>query len=323
MACPSCRAAMVRGMRFCRLCGYRLGEGVEEYAETRRFNGAPAAATATHDARPTAAPQNWGAMTPSMQTAPLSHFQTRSQRLAKALKCNPRHMSWSMWMIMALAILTASGGMAFKQFRDGATSGISIPSAPRSYVGLIFEDAEEEGTGAFIKSLRGVGSPAEQSGLIGGDIITSFDGQHVEGEDDLVKLIRATPIGKAVEVEYMRDGETKRTTLTPASSDDTDAFAPPSGDEGFFGIDPGELERVPVPETKIHGVQLNDVLRNRPADIAGIREGDIVIEFNGAPVRTEQDLLRRINQAQPGGIVQVIVMRGKERLEIPVKMGRD
>ena len=331
VGCPSCRAAMVRGMRFCRQCGYRLGEGVEEYAETRRFTGAPAAAapTAPHAARETGfgtfgdMPQNWGAMTPStMSTAPLAQFETGwQQSLTKSLKCTSRRMHWSVWMILALAIMMASGNAVFKPFRDGAR-GISSASTPRAHVGIVFEDADDD-TGAFIKSIRGVDSPADRAGLIGGDTITSFDGQQVEGERDLLRLIRATPIGKAVEVQYIRDGEAKLTTLTTASSDDTDAFAPPSGSEGFLGINPGGAKRVAIPDSKIYGVQLNNVLRNRPADIAGIRNGDIVIEFNGAPIRTAPDLIRRINQASPGGLVKVVIMRGTERLEIPVKMGRD
>jgi hypothetical protein len=39
--CPSCRAALVDGMRFCRMCGYRLGEGMAEYVETVRFDAMP------------------------------------------------------------------------------------------------------------------------------------------------------------------------------------------------------------------------------------------------------------------------------------------
>src|SRR5437763_8423528 len=39
--CPNCCALMPREMRFCRACGCRLGEGVEEYTETVRFDNAP------------------------------------------------------------------------------------------------------------------------------------------------------------------------------------------------------------------------------------------------------------------------------------------
>jgi len=99
----------------------------------------------------------------------------------------------------------------------------------------------------------------------------------------------------------------------------------PSSDRphGFFGINPGAAERVRVPGTNIWGVRLDEVLTNRPADVAGIREGDIVIEFNGYPIRTPRELTRRINQTEPYTTVNVKVMRDGQELIIPVKMGRN
>ena len=72
----------------------------------------------------------------------------------------------------------------------------------------------------------------------------------------------------------------------------------------------------------IHGVQLGDVHANRPADLAGLKEGDIVIEFNGHPVRVEGDLRYRIYEAVPGETVKVVVVRAGQVVEVMVKMGR-
>src|SRR6185503_16618105 len=42
--CSNCRSAMPSELRFCRNCGFRLGEGVAEYTQTVRFgNNAPLA----------------------------------------------------------------------------------------------------------------------------------------------------------------------------------------------------------------------------------------------------------------------------------------
>jgi S1-C subfamily serine protease len=68
---------------------------------------------------------------------------------------------------------------------------------------------------------------------------------------------------------------------------------------------------------------LNDVARNRPGYIAGLRDGDIVIEFDGIPIRTSRELVSRIERTLPDSIVKIVVMRGSERLEIPVKIGVD
>ena len=48
-------------------------------------------------------------------------------------------------------------------------------------------------------------------------MILKFDGQPVNNEDDINELMVSTPLGKTVDVEYIRDGETKLTKLTTMS----------------------------------------------------------------------------------------------------------
>src|SRR5437764_14719689 len=55
-ACPNCRTLMPSEMRFCRACGCRLGEGVEEYTETVRFDNAPRTARNQKSKTASAAP---------------------------------------------------------------------------------------------------------------------------------------------------------------------------------------------------------------------------------------------------------------------------
>jgi S1-C subfamily serine protease len=112
------------------------------------------------------------------------------------------------------------------------------------------------------------------------------------------------------------------TVLVTAARDD---FPDQSvdGSHGFFGIEPGGLQRVPIRHKNIWGVRLGSVLTNHPADMAGIRQGDIVIEFDGHPIRTPRELIRRINATEPYSVVEVKVVRRGEELTLPVKMGKD
>jgi S1-C subfamily serine protease len=64
------------------------------------------------------------------------------------------------------------------------------------------------------------------------------------------------------------------------------------------------------------------VNRNEPADIAGLKDNDIVIKFGDHPIRTRGDLVYRIGEALPGTTVNVTVVRGTEQVVIPVKVGR-
>jgi serine protease Do len=52
-------------------------------------------------------------------------------------------------------------------------------------------------------------SPAAKAGLAGGDIITDFRGQRVEGTLMLARLVRETPPGRTVKLSVWRDGRSR------------------------------------------------------------------------------------------------------------------
>src|SRR2546423_9640694 len=68
-------------------------------------------------------------------------------------------------------------------------------------------------------------SPADKAGLVGGDILTACDGHEVQNIDDLVNLLDQAPAGKNVEVAYLRDGETRKTSLTTMPHDQFELLA--------------------------------------------------------------------------------------------------
>ena len=317
-ACPNCRALMPYGMRFCRLCGFRLGEGVEEYTETVRFGGQAqgqaANATATHSQTPPFGVHDWGAMSPSRM----------SQVALGTNKRKRRGPHWIVWVILSIVLSSVAGGSFIRpfSFNIGGRPGASSAGVQQSKVGASSFSSVDGG--AMVESVTPPDGPLDKAGLIGGDIVTSFDGQPVKGESELKKQIAATPIGKTVEVLYTRDGEAKKTTLTTVSEDELDRLTGIAGDipDGFLGID--NLDRVALPDKpNVYGVKLGRVIRNRPAYTSGLREGDIVIEFNGTQIRTPEELSARIDRATPDSSVPVIVMREGVRMEVKVTVGID
>jgi hypothetical protein len=322
VTCPNCRAELIAGLRFCRMCGFRLGEGVEEYTETRRFDGKtpPFAPPAAKNAPPFAANNTWTAA-PLAAVAPHAPARTKSaDQWQWSNLYKPWRFGWVGWVVLSLVIMFAVG-MAVKQNarRRAAVPETPVVSVEREVDG--FETAE--GGGAFIEGLDGPGTSLEGAGLLGGDIITAFDGKPVRDERAMRRILRQTPPGKAVEVVYIRDGETRTTTLTTAAAESYRGREPLNerpGGAGRIGVDLGD--RVRVPSLNTHGTELDGVSRNGPADLAGLKEGDIVLEFNGKPTRTPGDLRLRIYEAVPGNTVTAAVVRGGERLEIPVKVGR-
>lgn len=326
LGCPSCQAVMWQGMRFCRQCGYRLGEGVEDYAETQRFDGLrPTAPTVPHLSSTfgVGAPGLQGASAPAATKATSRGGSDKFQSTQLWKKCQPGRRRWMWWMILIFVMMAASGSIA-KLARGRRVNGTPpfSSSVSRSYVGGHIEDGRG---GALLEAVELPGSPADHAGLVGGDVITSFDGQPVTDEDDLMELLKATPAGKMVQVLYRRDGEEQVTTLTPISKDErarlAEAFHDRPEGKGYVGLESGELKRVSMPEQKIYGVRLGGIKKNHPGYMAGLRKGDVVVELDHVPIRTERELLARIERALPDSILRIVVMRDSVRLEIPLKMG--
>ena len=169
-------------------------------------------------------------------------------------------------------------------------------------------------------------SPADKAGLVGGDILTAGDGHAVRNIDDMVSLLGQTPAGKKIEVTYLRDGETRTTLLTTISHDQFELLAQsfenrPAGN-GSLGFQDTETKIVRVAGKNVSGVKMNTLSASGPAALAGIQTGDVVIEFDGVPIRNRGEFLMRVRRAIPYGTVNVVVIRGTQQLQIPVKMGK-
>jgi putative serine protease PepD len=58
------------------------------------------------------------------------------------------------------------------------------------------------------------GSPADEAGLQGGDVVVRFGDRPITDANDLVSAVQASQVGDTVEVEIDRDGETLTLTVT-------------------------------------------------------------------------------------------------------------
>ena len=294
---------MPQGMRFCRACGNRLGEGPAEYTETVRLPHATAQDAPFYP--------NYAA--PLVQATSGGLTQKRKRRI-----------SGMVWIFIIIGLMFAFGGVLTALRKSGNRAPFAASVSTRSYFGIDgFEDAPG---GVTFDNVEPPGGPADKAGLVGGDIITSFDGRAVIDEDEMSDLLRQTPIGKTVEVIYLRDGEIKKTQLTTMGEGEFNqlqrAFSRRPEGRGYFGFEEDRVTPVSQPATKTYGVRLDYVERNGPAELFGLQVGDIITTFDGVPIRTGGELLSRVRRAKPKQPVEVVVIRGGETLKIPVTMGR-
>jgi C-terminal processing protease CtpA/Prc len=283
-------------LRFCRNCGFRLTSLAGTYTGTQYPDVMPV-----------------GSGTGS---APLM----KKRRMSG--------MSWLFVGLLVFFVCAAAFTALVAPVHRSTNIGVSIP-VNKSYIGV--DEFNKTEDGVIFEAVSAPGGPADKAGLVGGDIIVSFDGQKLEDDDQMDELMQKTPVGKTVDVEYIRDGVKKTTKLTTISREDFNRLSRefdrrPEG-RAQFGYEDGDAERVQIPGTDLYGVKLGTILRSRPADIAGIKNDDIVTEFDGVPIRTSQEFLMRVRRALPYTTVKLVVMRKGEgekfeKLEIPVKMGK-
>lgn len=236
-------------------------------------------------------------------------------------------MTWIFIGLLAFFVCAAAFTAIVAPLRKSSNISFHVPVV-KSYIGV--NEFNETDQGVTFECVTAPGGPADQAGLVGGDIITKFDDQPVQDEDQIDELMSRTPIGKTVQVEYVRDGEKKTTKLTTISLDDyrklTREFER-NREKGQLGFNDGNSETVEIPGTKLHGVKIAGIRRSLPADLAGIKEGDIVTEFEGIPIRTPEELAMRVRRSQPYSTVKIVIMRPGEgdqveKMEIPVKLGK-
>ena len=72
----------------------------------------------------------------------------------------------------------------------------------------------------------------------------------------------------------------------------------------------------------VAGMRLMGVRPDSPADKGGLKAGDVIVEFGGAPVKDLYSYTDALYTHKPGDTVKVVVLRGTERLELTVTLGK-
>jgi serine protease Do len=69
------------------------------------------------------------------------------------------------------------------------------------------------------------------------------------------------------------------------------------------------------------GVLIGDILQGSPADKAGLKRGDVILDFAGRPIHKMQELQRLVASLRPGTPVQVKVLRDRQEQLVALEIG--
>jgi len=70
-----------------------------------------------------------------------------------------------------------------------------------------------------------------------------------------------------------------------------------------------------------NGVLVSEVIEGGPGERAGLRAGDIIVSFDGAPMRGRDELRFRVAETAPGAKVSIGIVREGESMQLSVVIG--
>jgi serine protease Do len=173
----------------------------------------------------------------------------------------------------------------------------------------------QEAAGAIVAQVT-PDSPASRGGVKTGDVITQLNGEKiVNGSALQVAVSQMTP-GTKIALGVMRDGKPETLNLTVGqfhsnteeASNENPEGGPQSGKLGLAVSDltPEMRQQGNVPE-HIHGVVVDNVRPESPADEAGIQPGDVILEVNRKPAESASKFAEQVHQFHDGKDVLLLV----------------
>lgn len=242
----------------------------------------------------------------------------------------------------AFALLSPDADVRVSPFRDswsysGDDNLMKVRSANTAFLGVSSERAD--GKGAKITGLT-EGSAAEKIALRKGDIITKINDAVITNPEELTAAIHKFKPEDKVTVTYIREGKEQKATATLGknkmlSLERTYNFSMPrleklkelseldgmkapysfswSNDKPRLGIKAQDTE-----DGK--GVKVLDVDDESPADKAGIKEGDIITQFDGKAVNSADALAKIAKEDKDNASYKINLNRDGKAREVEVKI---
>ncbi|MDA3793516.1 MAG: Do family serine endopeptidase [Elusimicrobia bacterium] len=68
------------------------------------------------------------------------------------------------------------------------------------------------------------------------------------------------------------------------------------------------------------GVLINRVVENSPAETAGLKRADVIVEFNGRKIQDENDLQQKVSETPPGDNIKLGIIREGKKTDIDITL---
>jgi hypothetical protein len=150
-------------------------------------------------------------------------------------------------------------------------------------------------------------------------VLFFFSGLHTDYHKptDTYDKINAAGAVKVLSLVYMM---ADRMASEPKRLEYTEVQQPKSASAGSGGGYGPYFGSVPDFRDDLKGVLFADVQNNSPAAKAGLKQGDLLVEFDGKPVQNLYDFTYALRSKKVGDIVPVVVKRNGQDVKVNVTM---
>ncbi len=260
-------------------------------------------------------------------------------------------------VLMLSAPATFAACCPLDEANQGQGDEAQITSGRGAYLGVEVADVNKERAAALkLKEETGVEvtavdgeAPAAKAGIKEHDVILSINGQKIEGEQQIRRIIRETPPGRKINILISRDGQPMNITTTLASRKNTIWMGkmpkippvPPVPPEAFNWSD----NMPDVPEVMVMsrtsrigamvesitpqladffgvkdgaGLLVRSVEKGSIAETAGLRAGDVIVRVEKERVNDIGDWRRMIRSKS--GAISIGVVRDKREQNLTVTL---
>jgi serine protease Do len=257
-------------------------------------------------------------------------------------------------MAMVAAGLVAQGAFG-QSAQSGTHSAVSV-SGHAPYLGIGVQDVDADRAKALkLKDPRGAEvtsivdeSPAAKAGFKEGDVVLDYNGQAVEGGEQLTRLVRETPVGRQVKIGVWRAGASLTLSPTVEARKGTMSFS----SNGSWTMPNIEIPMPNMPDIEIprfqtmyqspmlgiegeslgqqeqladffgvkDGVLVKAVTKNSAADKAGIKAGDVIVKVDDSRVTSSREITSVLRSVHGKSAINVTVVRNKKEMTLPVTL---
>ncbi len=263
------------------------------------------------------------------------------------------------WAVAALALVSAVPAAFGQGSGQGHSHSANVTMKEATYLGIGVEDVDadrakalklKEDRGAHVTSVM-PNTPAEKAGMKEGDVILEYNGQRVDGREQLIRMVRETPAGKQAKISLWRNGAPLTLTATVGSHKVVES------EDGNWSFEVPAMPNLPNLPTGLNmpvidipkmitvmqnptlgiegeslaqqpqfaeffgvkdGVLVKSVSKTSAAERAGVKAGDVIARIGDTRIATWRDVASALRYAQAGRAVSMTVVRNRKELPLTV-----